>query len=57
MSSPRTTKVTLETDPNLMRTILRIPYAKAIDENVDPSWMSKKKAGRKLNPIEADQYF
>ena len=55
MSSPkRTTKTSLETDPNLMRTILRIPYAKAIDEANDPSWMSKKKAGRKLNPIEAD---
>ena len=22
-----------------------------------PSWMSKKKAGRKLNPMEAEEYF
>ena len=37
-----------------MRTIMKIPFIKALP---DPSWVMKKKLGKKLNPIEADQYF
>jgi hypothetical protein len=37
-----------------MKTIWRIPYQRA---PVDPSWLLKKKAGRKLDPIEVEEYF
>ncbi len=43
-----------ETDPDLMRTFVRIPYERAPE---DPSWMTKKKAGKKLDPMEAEEYF
>ena len=33
---------------------MKIPFSKAPE---DPSWMTKKKAGRKLNPIEANQWL
>ena len=33
---------------------MRIPFQRAPEA---PSWMSKKKAGRKLDPIEAEEYF
>jgi hypothetical protein len=44
----------VETDPALMQTILRIPFERAPEA---PSWMSKKKAGKKLDPMEAEAYF
>lgn len=34
-----------------MFTILKIPFVKA---EADPSWVLKKKLGKKLNPIEVD---
>lgn len=37
-----------------MMTILRIPFARAPE---DPTWMSKVRAGKKLNPIEANMYY
>jgi hypothetical protein len=37
-----------------MRTFVRIPYERAPE---DPSWMTKKKAGKKLDPMEAEEYF
>lgn len=33
---------------------MRIPFSRAPE---DPTWMSKKKAGRKLDPVEAEEYF
>lgn len=33
---------------------MRIAYERAPEA---PTWMSKKKAGRKLNPMEAEEYF
>jgi hypothetical protein len=41
----------IETDPALMLTFLRIPFERALEA---PSWMYKKKAGRKLDPMEAE---
>jgi hypothetical protein len=38
-------------DPSEMKTFMRIPYSRAPE---DPSWMSKVRAGRKMNPIEAN---
>jgi len=43
-----------ETDPSKMMTFLRIPFERAPE---DPSWLTKKKAGRKLDPIEAEEYY
>lgn len=43
-----------ESDPYKMKTYLRIPFERAPE---DPSWLTKKKAGRKLNPIEAEEYY
>ena len=37
-----------------MKTVLRIATQRAPE---DPTWMVKKKAGKKLNPLEADEYF
>jgi hypothetical protein len=37
-----------------MYTVLRIPFKRAEEA---PSWLSKKKAGRKLDPIEAEEYY
>jgi hypothetical protein len=37
-----------------MKTFMRIATERAPE---DPTWMVKKKAGKKLNPIEADEYF
>jgi hypothetical protein len=37
-----------------MKTYMRIPFTKA---DPDPSWVIKKKLGKKLNPIEVDQYY
>jgi hypothetical protein len=37
-----------------MKTYMRIANERAPEA---PSWMSKKKAGRKLNPMEAEEYF
>ena len=37
-----------------MKTFLRIPHKPAPEA---PSWMYKKKAGRKLDPIEAEEYY
>jgi hypothetical protein len=34
-----------------MKTYMRIPFMKA---QPDPSWVIKKKLGKKLNPIEAN---
>lgn len=33
---------------------MKIPFMKA---EPDPSWVVKKKLGKKLNPIEVDQYY
>ena len=43
-----------EKDPMDMKTIMKIPFQRA---PVGPSWLTKKKAGRKLNPIEANQWL
>jgi len=43
-----------ETDPRKMMTFLKIPFERAPE---DPSWLTKKKAGRKLDPIEAEEYY
>jgi hypothetical protein len=53
-TSPKKKTTKIETEPDLMKTYLRIPFERAIE---DPSWMSKKKAGRKLSPIEAEEFF
>lgn len=37
-----------------MKTFLKIPFERAPE---DPSWLVKKKAGRKLNPLEAEEYY
>ena len=37
-----------------MKTILLIPVVPAKE---DPSWMIKKHAGKKLDPIEAEEYY
>lgn len=37
-----------------MKTYLKIPFERAPE---DPSWLTKKKAGRKLDPLEAEEYF
>jgi hypothetical protein len=37
-----------------MKTFLRIPFERAPES---PSWMIKKKAGRKLDPVEAECYY
>ena len=37
-----------------MKTVMKIAFERAPEA---PSWMSKKKAGRKLNPMEAEEYF
>ena len=36
------------------KTYLRIPFKRAPE---DPEWMLKVKSGRKLNPIEVEQYY
>lgn len=43
-----------ESDPMNMKTFMRIPYQRAPE---DPSWLLKKKAGRKLDPIEVEEYY
>ena len=41
-------------EPKDMKTYLRIPYQRAPE---DPSWLSKAHAGRKLDPIELEEYL
>jgi len=36
-----------------MKTYLLIPYEPAPE---DPKWLTKKKAGKKLNPLEIELY-
>lgn len=33
---------------------MRIPFERAPEA---PTWMSKKKAGRRLDPVEAEEYY
>jgi len=33
---------------------MKIPFEKPPE---DPSWMIKKRSGKKLNPLEAEEYF
>lgn len=37
-----------------MKTFLNIPFKAAPQ---DPSWFLKAKSGRKMNPIEAEEYL
>ena len=37
-----------------MKTYLLIPFKKTKE---DPSWLSKKHAGLKLDPIEIEEYY
>jgi|TARA_B110000305_G_C18907244_1_gene389069 hypothetical protein len=46
--------VKIEIEPSKMRTIMRIPFERAPEA---PNWMSKKKAGRRLDPVEAEEYY
>lgn len=44
----------IEIDPSKMMTIMKIPFERAPEA---PSWMSKKKAGRRLDPVEAEEFY
>jgi hypothetical protein len=37
-----------------MKTFMKIPFERAKE---DPSWLTKKHAGLKLDPIEIEEYY
>ena len=41
-------------EPQDMKTYLKIPYQRAPE---DPSWLQKAHSGRKMDPIELEEYL
>ncbi len=44
----------IEIAPEEMKTYVKIPFEPAPR---DPSWLLKKYSGKKMNPLESEEYF